>query len=106
MNELKASEERARKAAADADRLAEEVRQEQEHATHVDRQRKALELNAKELQAKIDDAERAMIQCELCSCNHKKKEFQSEPKPSPRSKTEYAVWRPSCTLSNADTKKP
>ncbi|EGT54067.1 hypothetical protein CAEBREN_30667 [Caenorhabditis brenneri] len=62
LNELKASEERARKAAADADRLAEEVRQEQEHAVHVDRQRKSLELNAKELQAKIDDAERAMIQ--------------------------------------------
>ncbi|CAD6189770.1 unnamed protein product [Caenorhabditis auriculariae] len=62
LNELKVSEERARKAAADADRLAEEVRQEQEHAVHVDRQRKALELTSKELQAKIDDAERAMLQ--------------------------------------------
>ncbi|VDO12975.1 unnamed protein product [Haemonchus placei] len=62
LNELKASEERSRKAAADADRLAEEVRQEQEHAAHVDRQRKGLELTAKELQAKIEDAERAMLQ--------------------------------------------
>uniref|UniRef100_A0A183FJV7 Paramyosin n=1 Tax=Heligmosomoides polygyrus TaxID=6339 RepID=A0A183FJV7_HELPZ len=62
LNELKASEERGRKAAADADRLAEEVRQEQEHATHIDRQRKGLELTAKDLQAKIEDAERAMLQ--------------------------------------------
>lgn len=65
LNELKVSEERARKAAADADRLSEEVRQEQEHAMHVDRQRKGLELTAKDLQAKIDDAERAMVQCKL-----------------------------------------
>ncbi|KAK6055866.1 hypothetical protein COOONC_06628 [Cooperia oncophora] len=62
LNELKASEERSRKAAADADRLAEEVRQEQEHAAHVERQRKGLELTAKELQAKIEEAERAMLQ--------------------------------------------
>ncbi|EYC46232.1 hypothetical protein Y032_0404g853 [Ancylostoma ceylanicum] len=62
LNELKASEERARKAAADADRLAEEVRQEQEHAAHIDRHRKGLELTFKELQAKIEDSERAMLQ--------------------------------------------
>ncbi|WKX94491.1 hypothetical protein Q1695_011625 [Nippostrongylus brasiliensis] len=62
LNELKASEERGRKAAADADRLAEEVRQEQEHAAHIDRHRKGLELTAKELQSKIEDAERAMLQ--------------------------------------------
>lgn len=62
LGELKASEERSRKAAADADRLAEEVRSEQDHANHIDRQRKGLELLAKELQAKIDDAERAMVQ--------------------------------------------
>ncbi|VDM57013.1 unnamed protein product [Angiostrongylus costaricensis] len=63
LNELKVSEERARKAAADAERLAEEVRQEQEHAAHVDRIRKGLEINAKDLQGKIDEAERAMLQC-------------------------------------------
>ncbi|ETN83119.1 myosin head [Necator americanus] len=62
LNELKASEERARKAAADADRLAEEVRQEQEHAAHVDRHRKGLELAYKELQSKIEDSEKAMLQ--------------------------------------------
>ncbi|KAF8362008.1 myo-1 [Pristionchus pacificus] len=60
-NELKQSEERARKAMADAERLADEVKQEQEHISHIDRQRKGLELSAKELQAKIDDAEAAMI---------------------------------------------
>ncbi|KJH51244.1 myosin head [Dictyocaulus viviparus] len=62
LNELKASEERARKAAADADRLTEEVRHEQEHASHVDRHRKGLELNIKDLQVKIEDAERVMLQ--------------------------------------------
>uniref|UniRef100_A0A0K0CTS5 Myosin head n=1 Tax=Angiostrongylus cantonensis TaxID=6313 RepID=A0A0K0CTS5_ANGCA len=62
LNELKVSEERARKAVADAERLAEEVRQEQEHAAHVDRIRKGLEINAKDLQGKIDEAERAMLQ--------------------------------------------
>ncbi|PIO76295.1 myosin tail [Teladorsagia circumcincta] len=62
LNQLKASEERSRKAASDADRLAEEVRQEQEHCAHVERHRKGLELTAKELQAKIEDAERAMLQ--------------------------------------------
>ncbi|KHJ97615.1 myosin head [Oesophagostomum dentatum] len=61
LNELKASEERGRKAAADADRLAEEVRQEQEHAAHIDRHRKGLELTFKELQAKIEDSQRAML---------------------------------------------
>ncbi|GMS83847.1 hypothetical protein PENTCL1PPCAC_6022, partial [Pristionchus entomophagus] len=60
-NELKQSEERARKAMADAERLSDEVKQEQEHISHIDRQRKGLELSAKELQAKIDDAEAAMI---------------------------------------------
>lgn len=35
----------------------------QEHISHIDRQRKGLELSAKELQAKIDDAEAAMIKC-------------------------------------------
>ncbi|CAF3330941.1 unnamed protein product [Rotaria sp. Silwood1] len=55
--ELKNSEERAKKAAADAARLAEELRQEQEHAIQVERLRKGLEQQIKDLQARLDEAE-------------------------------------------------
>ena len=41
--EVKAAEERQRSAMADAARLADELRQEQEHTTHLERQRKQLE---------------------------------------------------------------
>ena len=44
MRELRSSEENAKKAMSDAARLAEELRQEQEHSTHVERMRKALEV--------------------------------------------------------------
>ncbi|CAF2365471.1 unnamed protein product [Rotaria sp. Silwood2] len=55
--ELKNSEERAKKAASDAARLAEELRQEQEHAIQVERLRKGLEQQIKDLQARLDEAE-------------------------------------------------
>ena len=43
--------------AADAARLAEELRQEQEHAIQVERLRKGLEQQIKDLQARLDEAE-------------------------------------------------
>jgi len=46
-NELRASDERAKRAISDCARLAEELRQEQDHAQHIERQRKALELQIK-----------------------------------------------------------
>lgn len=46
----------AKKASADAARLAEELRQEQEHSQHVDRLRKGLELQIKEMQVRLDEA--------------------------------------------------
>jgi len=55
--ELKNSEERSKKAAADAARLAEELRQEQEHAIQVERLRKGLEQQIKDLQTRLDEAE-------------------------------------------------
>ncbi|CAJ0585620.1 unnamed protein product, partial [Mesorhabditis spiculigera] len=61
LNELKTSEERSRKAMADAARLQEEVKQEQDHAAHVDRQRKGLEMTIRDLQLKMEEAEQAMI---------------------------------------------
>jgi myosin heavy chain 6/7 len=41
----------------DAARLIEELRQEQEHATHVERLRKGLEQQVKDLQTRLDEAE-------------------------------------------------
>jgi chromosome segregation ATPase len=57
VSELKSSEERATKAGGDAVRLVEELRQEQEHAVHVERLRKGLEQQVKDLQTRLDEAE-------------------------------------------------
>lgn len=43
MVELKSSEERGKKAMLDAARLADELRQEQEHSAHVERLRRGFE---------------------------------------------------------------
>ena len=61
LNELKNSEDNAKKAMADAARLAEELRQEQEHAMHIERTRKGLEQQIKEMQARLDEAEAAAL---------------------------------------------
>ncbi|KAK6054864.1 myosin head [Cooperia oncophora] len=61
LNEFKASEERSKKAMADATRLAEELRQEQEHSQHIDRMRKGLEQQLKEMQVRLDEAEAAAL---------------------------------------------
>ena len=56
-NELKAAEEQGKKAMQDAARLAEELRQEQDHAGHIEKMRRTLESQVKELQARLDEAE-------------------------------------------------
>lgn len=61
LTELKNADELAKKASADAARLAEELRQEQEHSQHVDRLRKGLELQLKEMQVRLDEAEAAAL---------------------------------------------
>jgi myosin heavy chain 6/7 len=61
LNEYHASEERSKKAAADAARLAEELRIEQENANQVERIRKALELQLKDMQTRLDEAEAAAL---------------------------------------------
>lgn len=57
LHELTASNEQAKKAAADAARLSEELRVEQEHSQANERQRKNLELQLKDLQARLEEAE-------------------------------------------------
>ena len=49
-NELRSVEENSKKACADAARLAEELRQEQDHAGHIEKMRRTLESQVKELQ--------------------------------------------------------
>jgi predicted nucleic acid-binding Zn-ribbon protein len=51
------SNEKAQKAMIDAARLADELRGEQEMAQSLDRDRKLLEAQVKDLQARLDDAE-------------------------------------------------
>jgi len=57
LNEAKNSEEKAKKAMVDAARLADELRAEQEHAQSQEKMRKALELQVKDLQVRLDESE-------------------------------------------------
>jgi DNA repair ATPase RecN len=59
---LKNSEEHAKKASTDASRLAEELRQEQEHSAQVEKARRTAEVLAKDLQTRLDEAEAAAMQ--------------------------------------------
>ncbi|GAV07913.1 hypothetical protein RvY_17692-2 [Ramazzottius varieornatus] len=61
LNEVRGSEEKSKKAMADAARLADELRQEQEHAMNIEKNRKGLETQVKELQVRLDEAESAAI---------------------------------------------
>merc|ERR1712055_340830 len=56
LNEAKNSEEKAKKAMVDAARLADELRAEQEHAQAQEKMRKGLEVQVKELQARLEEA--------------------------------------------------
>ncbi|KAL7670095.1 hypothetical protein ACOME3_005033 [Neoechinorhynchus agilis] len=57
VSELKTSEENCRKAAADAARLAEELRHEQDHAANLDRIRSGLEQQLKDFHLRLEEAE-------------------------------------------------
>merc|ERR1719454_661033 len=46
---------------SDAARLAEELRQEQEHAGHIEKMRRTLEGQVKELQGRLDEAEASVL---------------------------------------------
>merc|ERR1712012_1327492 len=56
-SEASISEEKAQRAMIDAARLADELRQEQEMAQNLERERRLLEAQAKDMQARLDDAE-------------------------------------------------
>jgi len=61
MNELRQAEDQAKKAMSDAAKLAEELRQEQEHAGQIEKLRRALEAQVKDLQVRVDEAEAAAL---------------------------------------------
>jgi myosin heavy chain 6/7 len=56
-HEAKSLEDKAKKAMVDASKLADELRQEQEHAMHIEKMRKQLETQVKEMQVRLDEAE-------------------------------------------------
>uniref|UniRef100_A0A183CGP0 Paramyosin n=1 Tax=Globodera pallida TaxID=36090 RepID=A0A183CGP0_GLOPA len=57
LNELKMAEESSKKVGADVARLQEELRNEQHHNDHVERQKRGLDAQLKELQLRLDQAE-------------------------------------------------
>uniref|UniRef100_A0A914D206 Myosin tail domain-containing protein n=1 Tax=Acrobeloides nanus TaxID=290746 RepID=A0A914D206_9BILA len=57
LSELKNAEEHFKKVTNDVTRLSEEHHQEQQHYEHVDRLRKGLEVQMRDLHAKLEDAE-------------------------------------------------
>jgi len=58
---LRSSEDKSKKAMLDAAGLSDALRQEQEHSQHIDRMRKGLEIQIKEMQARLDEAETAAL---------------------------------------------
>ncbi|CAI5453487.1 unnamed protein product [Caenorhabditis angaria] len=59
LNEAKTSDDKAKKATMDANRLADELRAEQEHSNNLDKSKRSLETQVKDLQARLDEAEAA-----------------------------------------------
>ena len=67
-SELGLSEDKAKKAMVDAARLADELRQEQELAQTFEKDRKLLECQAKDCQARLDDAEQNALKVSKWHC--------------------------------------
>ncbi|CAJ0963261.1 unnamed protein product, partial [Mesorhabditis belari] len=61
MKEFRLAEENSKKAIADATRLAEELKQEQEHGAALGRSKTELEQRLKEFQVRLDEAEAAAL---------------------------------------------
>lgn len=60
-NEIRAADDKAKKAMAEAGHLAEELRAEQEHSNQIEKFRKGLEHQIKELQVRLDEAEASAL---------------------------------------------
>ena len=69
MNEAKMSEDKAQRVMMDAARLADELRGEQETAMALERDKKLLEAQAKDAQARCDEAEVNALKGKINSYN-------------------------------------
>ncbi|KAH1183969.1 hypothetical protein KIL84_014585 [Mauremys mutica] len=61
ISEFRAADERAKKAMTDASRMAEELRQEQDHCMHLEKIKKNYEITIKDLQVKMEEAEQLAL---------------------------------------------
>ncbi|XP_025235750.1 myosin-16 [Theropithecus gelada] len=61
ISEFRSADERAKKAMTDATRMAEELRQEQDHCMHLEKIKKNYEVTIKDLQAKMEEAEQLAL---------------------------------------------
>ncbi|KAM6957857.1 myosin-16-like [Aplochiton taeniatus] len=61
ISEFRAADERAKKAVTDATRLCEELRQEQERATHLEKVKKNQEQNLRDLSLRLEEAEQQAL---------------------------------------------
>ncbi|XP_030646524.1 myosin-16-like [Chanos chanos] len=61
ISEFRSADERAKKAIADATRMAEELRQEQDHCMHLEKIKKNNEVTIKDLQLKVEEAEQLAL---------------------------------------------
>ncbi|XP_076123191.1 myosin-16-like [Alosa pseudoharengus] len=61
ISEFRAADERAKKAITDASRMAEELRQEHDHAAHLEKIKKNNEITIKELLLKVEEAEQIAL---------------------------------------------
>uniref|UniRef100_A0A8C9SKF6 Myosin-16-like n=1 Tax=Scleropages formosus TaxID=113540 RepID=A0A8C9SKF6_SCLFO len=59
--EVRASNDKAKKAMSEAGRLAEELRHEQEHTLHLERVKKGLEAQVKDMTVRVDEAEQLAL---------------------------------------------
>ncbi|XP_072168144.1 myosin-16-like isoform X1 [Diadema setosum] len=61
INEARNNDDKAKKAISDATRLADELRTEQEHSIQIEKFRKSLEVQIKDMQVRLDEAEAAAL---------------------------------------------
>ncbi|MBN3312154.1 MYH16 protein, partial [Atractosteus spatula] len=61
LSQFRVADERAKKAVTDATRMAEELRQEQDHCMHLEKIKKTNEITIKDLQFKIEEAEQLAL---------------------------------------------
>ena len=60
-NEIRAADDKAKKATMDNTRLSEELHSEQAHASQTEKMRKSLESQVKDLQVRLDEAEASAL---------------------------------------------